>query len=96
MRPDMYAEPIRSEKPTTRVTAFLAVLLAAGFLPETAHAYVGPTVGIGLIGAAIGLLLTVIMAIGVIVSWPLRRLKRRRQAAKAAPGESEPSADGTD
>ena len=73
----------RPTKTRPRAAAFLVAALAMTVLPSAASAYVGPTVGIGLIGAAIGLLLTVIMAIGVIVSWPLRRLKRRMKAKNA-------------
>lgn len=69
------------------VVLTLIALLAT---PAVAHAYVGPGAGIGLIGAALGLLLAVFMAIGVVVTWPLRKLRKR---AKQDSGPQAPEAD---
>jgi hypothetical protein len=49
-----------------------AVLLAAG----TASAYVGPGAGISLVGSLFGLVSAVVIAIGVVLLWPIRRLLR--------------------
>ena len=70
-----------------------AILLCAFAGP--AQAYVGPGAGVTLIGAAIGLIVAVVMAVGVIVLWPLRRmLKRRKVAAQDGAGaETVPAPD---
>jgi membrane protein implicated in regulation of membrane protease activity len=75
--------------------AAMAALLAlcAGW-PGPAAAYVGPGAGISMLGAAIGLLVAVFMALAVILTWPLRRLLRRRSgrgpgSARQAAGPAE-------
>ena len=63
----------------------IAAVLAAG----TASAYVGPGAGISVLGALWGLIIGVVMAIGVILFWPIRMMLRKRKAAKAeAAGET--------
>ena len=59
-----------------------AALLTAG----TASAYVGPGAGISVLGALWGLIIGVVMAVGVILFWPIRMMlrKRKAQAAEAA------------
>ena len=57
----------------------LSFLLAAGF-SAPALAYVGPGAGLGAIGAALGLLAAIGMAIGLILFWPIRRALRRMKA----------------
>ena len=42
-----------------------------------AIAYVGPGAGISLLGALWGLLLGIIMAIGVVLFWPIRAMIRK-------------------
>ena len=54
----------------------LSILLSLG-LSAPALAYVGPGAGLGAIGAALGLIAAVVMALGVILFWPIRRLMRR-------------------
>lgn len=66
------------------IVAFvLAALLVS---PTAAHAYVGPGAGIGLIGAAIGLILGVVTAIGVVITWPLRNLRKRAKEGSTPQG----------
>jgi hypothetical protein len=52
--------------------------------PTLAYAYVGPGAGIGLIGALGGLIVAILLAVGVILIWPLRMLLRKRKARAAA------------
>ncbi len=54
----------------------LSILLSLG-LSAPALAYVGPGAGLGAIGAALGLMAAVGIALGAIVFWPIRRLIRR-------------------
>lgn len=61
-----------------RKTARLAtplVMLAAIATP--AYAYVGPGAGVSLFGAAIGLVVAIFSALGVIVLWPIRALVKK-------------------
>ncbi len=52
--------------------------------PAPAHAYVGPGAAIGFMGAALGLVVAVVAAVGVVLTWPLRRLRRRAKQNRAA------------
>lgn len=62
---------------------FRIVLLALALLISApAMAYIGPGAGISVLGSLLGILATIVVAIGAIVMWPLRKmLKKRRQAA---------------
>jgi len=66
---------------TARISAF-ALTLFLFALAAPAQAYVGPGAGVSLIGAAIGLIFAVVLALGVIVLWPLRRLLKHRKAGR--------------
>lgn len=59
------------------------LVLAALMLPSmSALAYIGPGAGISVLGSLLGILATIVVAIGAIVMWPLRKvLKKRRQAS---------------
>jgi len=61
--------------------------VAALLLPGMAFAYVGPGAGISMLGALWGLIIGVVMAVGVILFWPLRIMLRRMKANKAAAAE---------
>ena len=77
---------------TRLITAF-ALLLAA----SPALAYVGPGAGISVLGSIVGILVTIVVAIGAIIMWPLRKAMKKRKAAAAAgtnaetPQDSDPS-----
>ena len=55
----------------------------------SAEAYVGPGLGLGVLGAVVGGVLAVLLAIGGLVWYPI---KRRFKKAKA-PGEKDASAE---
>jgi hypothetical protein len=65
-----------------KIITFLLFSLAAGPL----HAYVGPGAGISVLGSLLGILATILVAIGAIIFWPVRKLMKRRKAA-AKPAE---------
>lgn len=67
-----------------KILTTLLFSLAAGPL----HAYIGPGAGISVLGSLLGILATILVAIGAIIFWPLRKLMRRRKAAAAQPTES--------
>jgi hypothetical protein len=72
-------------QPITKTLVTVATLLASG----TAVAYVGPGAGISVLGALWGLIVGIVMAVGVILFWPIRIMLRKRKAAKAAKAASE-------
>lgn len=63
---------------------FIAALLVSGI----ANAYVGPGAGISVLGSLLGILATIVLAIGAIIVWPLRKMMKRKKA-KAAETEAE-------
>ncbi len=73
----------------------LALGTAAVLATMPAQAYVGPGAGITLIGALIGLLSAVFLALWAVLRWPFRRLMARRKAAREArDGTGKPSEPG--
>ena len=65
-----------------RRTALLAIALTAmGVAASPAMAYVGPGAGLTLLGALWGLIAAVVMSIGFVLLWPIRRLLRRNKQA---------------
>lgn len=50
----------------------------------SAMAYVGPGAGISVLGALWGLIVGVVMALAVILFWPIRMMIRKNKAKKAA------------
>ena len=63
------------------------IVMASMLLPSLASAYVGPGAGISMIGALWGLIIGVVMAVGVILFWPIRIMLRKMKANKAAAEE---------
>lgn len=68
----------------TRITLALFLLLTAA----PALAYVGPGAGISVLGSLLGILATIVIAIGAIIMWPLRKVLKKRKAAAAEAAES--------
>ncbi|MBU4277290.1 MAG: hypothetical protein KKC30_11155 [Proteobacteria bacterium] len=54
--------------------ALLAVAALLVLLPGTAQAYVGPGLGLGAIGAILGVIFSVILAILAFFWYPIKRL----------------------
>jgi len=64
----------------TRRAALLAIgTSAAALAAAPAIAYVGPGAGLTLLGALWGLIVAVVLSVGFILLWPLRRLMRRNK-----------------
>ena len=60
-------------------------------------AYVGPGAGLTFVGSFIGLCLALLVALWAVISWPVRRLlRRRRKAQREADGEDKTGARQTD
>lgn len=56
--------------------------LVMALLSAPALAYVGPGAGLTLLSALWGLVVAVLAALAFLVLWPLKRWRRRRQAAQ--------------
>ena len=68
------------------------VLVFLLFSAAAAQAYVGPGLGLGVIGAILGALLAVIMSIAGVVWYPIKRLLKKGNAARAADATGDPNA----
>ena len=64
----------------------ISTVVAFGLLASvgTAHAYIGPGLGAGVIGTILGILGSILLAIGAVVYYPIKRLMRRRRETRAA------------
>lgn len=63
----------------------LATLLGAG----TAHAYIGPGLGAGVIATILGILGSVLLAVGAVLYYPFKRFMRRRREARGLAGNQD-------
>ncbi|HEX5048168.1 MAG TPA: hypothetical protein VFX89_13700 [Gammaproteobacteria bacterium] len=57
----------------------LAVVIALLSMAASAEAYVGPGMGLGVIGAIFGLLAAVLLALAGMIWYPMKRLVRARR-----------------
>ena len=81
---------------TTTRTILLAIVTSVS-APGIAFAYVGPGAGIGLIGSLLGLIVAILLAVGIILIWPIRRMLRSRRAqANQDNAEAEPHKPNTE
>jgi hypothetical protein len=48
----------------------------------TAHAYIGPGLGAGVIGTVLGILGSIFLALGAVLYYPVKRFMRRRREAR--------------
>ncbi len=58
------------------VAVITAALAAAVLYPSTAHAYVGPGAGFAVVGSLAVVFITFFLALGSLISWPFRALRR--------------------
>ena len=77
-----------------RLSIFLTLVVLAPF----ASAYIGPGSGISVVGSLLGLLATIVLALGAVMLWPYRRMMKKRLQKANAEGEegsldSEPEAE---
>jgi len=61
----------------------LAILILLTVSPA-ALAYIGPGAGISVLGSLLGILGTIVVAIGAIIFWPVRKFLKRKKQAKGA------------
>jgi hypothetical protein len=65
-----------------KFTAVLALALAVMMSAGTAHAYIGPGLGAGVIGTVLGILGSIFLALGAVLYDPVKRFMRRRREAR--------------
>ena len=73
----------------------MVALVCVASMP--AHAYVGPGVGITMLGALWAVFLAIVFAIAGILIWPVRAFLRRRKqdvSTESEAGEEETKRDG--
>ena len=72
---------------------FVRNSLVIGWLllfPLAVHAYIGPGMGVGVIGVVLGILVAIFLAFFAILWYPVKRLfVRRRNQKEEKPGDSE-------
>ena len=59
-----------------------------------AMAYIGPGAGIGLVGSFLALLFGILVAVGVVLWWPIRYLRRRRNSVTTGEADEQAGAAG--
>ena len=69
--------------------ALLACFIALA-LPHTAHAYVGPGLGLGAIAVVLGIIGSILLAVFALLWYPIKRMMKKR---KAPAQTSDPSGD---
>jgi len=55
----------------------LLFLFISALLPDNAHAYVGPGLGLGVIGAIVGIITALFLAVVGVIWYPLKRMLRK-------------------
>ena len=64
--------------------AFVLGILSLALLPAAAQAYIGPGVGAGALGAVVGVIGAVFLAIFAVLWYPIKRmLKGKKKPAQA-------------
>ena len=61
-----------------------------------AVAYIGPGAGISVLGSLLGILTTIVVAIGAIIFWPLRKYMKRRKVRRESVVSKEVANTGND
>jgi protein-S-isoprenylcysteine O-methyltransferase Ste14 len=54
-------------------------------LSQPAFAYIGPGAGISVLGGLLGILTTIIVALGAILFWPIRKMLKKKKASSQEP-----------
>ncbi len=71
----------------------LTTLLLATLTAAPAAAYIGPGAGIPVLGSIIGILVTIVLAIGAILFWPIRKMLRKKKAGQTQTESPEPGSE---
>jgi hypothetical protein len=74
----------------------IIILLLLALIASPAAAYVGPGAGISVLGSLLGILATILVAIGAIIFWPVRKFLKRKKARAASTATADVDNSGTD
>jgi hypothetical protein len=74
----------------------IIILLLLALIASPAAAYVGPGAGISVLGSLLGILATILVAIGAIIFWPVRKFLKRKKARAQSPATADADNSGTD
>jgi hypothetical protein len=81
---------------TAKTEIIVAAACAALIIPQTAAAYIGPGAGLSVGGAIIGVLGALMLAVAVLLTWPIRLVIRKlRSNRPPATAERPDDAPGT-
>ena len=72
----------------------LFILIVLTFTTMSAHAYVGPGLGLGAVGALLGAIAAIFLGVAGLVWYPVKRLLKKRKATRNSVEES--NADGSE
>lgn len=76
---------INQKSDVNKIKYLITIIGLVGLtLPKLAVAYIGPGAGLSLIGSLVGIIVAVLMALGILLSWPVRILIRRIRRISAA------------
>lgn len=67
-------------------------LCIAFLLPQAAHAYVGPGLGLGAIAVVLGVIGSVFLAIFAVFWYPIKRMLKKRKTSAAPAPDTDPDA----
>lgn len=76
-----------------RTLAYLSLVLLSVAAP-TAHAYIGPGAGAGVVAVVLGILAAIVMAFLAVLWYPLKRLWKRLGWGKRIARHSDPDGQG--
>jgi hypothetical protein len=76
----------------TRIAAFVFAVST----PAPVFAYMGPGLGVGALGAALGVVASLLLVLISVVWYPLKRLARRSRARRSGPVAFVPRERGDD
>jgi uncharacterized membrane protein len=69
-------------KRENKMRHFILFMLLTFFLTDITYAYVGPGLGLGVIGTIVGVFIAVFLAIVGVIYYPLKRLLRKIKSRK--------------
>lgn len=64
------------------------IAVGALLVSSAAEAYVGPGIGVGVVGAILGAVVAIVLAFAGIVWYPIKRLLKRRRPEAANAGQA--------
>jgi len=73
-----------------------ALTVLALLLSSPAMAYIGPGAGISVLGSLLGIVVTIVVAIGAIIMWPLRKMLKKKRANAAETGSAKTDTQASD